>query len=147
MDTWTMARLLTLLIGLMSSLAFADDLGFPEFREKPRKYLNAHQGCILGSEGKEWVCSPTADELVVGDVSNRELTYWMWVIGLNGHQCNMTGQALRIRSGKYEYREGKCKLLLELAGDSMKVEDAGGNCTLRYCGSRASIGSIDFKVE
>lgn len=145
-----MLRIFIAVAGLSTCLVFADELGFPEFKAQPHKYLNKHENCVLSGSnepGKEWTCGLTADELVVGDVSKRELTYWLWVIGTNGHQCNMTGQAQLVSAGKYEYREDDCRLSLRVSDSHITVHDIGSACTIKHCASRASIGEIEFRIE
>jgi len=138
------------IFALLISAACADEISVPKFKGESKKYLNPHENCALSGShdpGKEWECSSVADELIVGDITETELTFWLWVIGTNNHQCFMAGTAQKRQAGGFEYTEGDCKLLLSPSSSSIKIEDIEGKCRSRSCGSRAGIGNLEFKVQ
>ena len=123
----------------------ADEMDIPDFEGKSKKYLNKHEvGYIIPNSENEYQAEMSADELIVGDITDKDLKYWLFVIGINGHQCNMAGSAKKISEGIFEFKDKDCKLTFTILEKSIKIDDKY-TCTRDYCGKRAGIGKIEFK--
>lgn len=140
---------------LMVSVVVADEPTMPNFRSPPQKYEYQHEITRVGSASPDTVI----DELQIGDVTAKELKFYFYLIGTNGHICGGSGTAT-FRAGSYYYsvpsvkevyEQGKlrkepveCRLRIRFDSTQASLHDEGGNCKQTLCGMRAYIGDVHF---
>lgn len=140
-------RILASLILALSTTVWADEAARPEFSNPPEKYINNHEYCTLtGSTepNKAWECSTIDDELLIGDIEDSKLKFWLWIVGTNAHQCSMSGAAERTSTNEFSHTHSACNLKITLEPNMVKVQDIDAICRRDFCGTRASIGTIVF---
>lgn len=141
---------------LLVIVAAADEPTMPDFRSPPQKYEYQHEITRVGSSSPDTVI----DELHIGDVTEKELRFYFYLTGTNGHICGGSGIAA-FRDGSYYYstpsvkevyEQGKlrkdqveCRLRIRFDSTQASLQDEGGNCKQTLCGMRAYIGDVNFK--
>lgn len=134
----------------------ADEPVMPQFKAPPQKYEYRHEISRVGSPLPDTV----VDELLIGDVTDKELKFYFYLIGNNGHICGGSGVAT-YRDGFYYYaapsvrevyEQGKikrkkveCRLRIQLDSKQVSLKDEDGNCKQMFCGKRAHIGDTYFR--
>jgi hypothetical protein len=123
---------------LSSGVAFGDEAAIPSFSKKPMKFKVEHK--VSNSE-------KAVDELLLGDITESNLTFWFLFIRTNYHICSMSGSAKSIAKNTYQYSVGDCNLRITIESGQATVDDVGGKCShsdqdnnITSCGSRGYIG-------
>ncbi len=93
-------KILALLLIAVPLVAVADEPSMSEFRTPPQKYAYQHEITLVGSPSPD----PVVDELLIGDVTDKELKFYFYLIGTNGHICGGSGIAIA-QNGSYYYTE------------------------------------------
>jgi hypothetical protein len=119
-------------LGLGSSIpSAAEEQPLPRFKAPPNAYHSRYGG-----------------ELLIGDRTTKELTYWFHLTGANNHVCNMTGTAIAWDKEHYRFSNGSCVLDLIILGRAVVLSDQGNECQKVHCGSRAYIdGTVLFQKK
>lgn len=119
---------------LISGVTNADPIAIPKFIGESEKYTDSHYG-----------------EMLIGDRSSQQLTFWFRKVGANYHQCHLSGRASSIDGKTYKYviDEGEihCELSIVITNDSVQLIDGDHQCRRINCGSRASINGAVFYRE
>ena len=109
-----------------TTILFAEEAEMPNFKNPPVRYESQY-----------------GDELLIGDRSSKQLTFWFHLTGANYHVCSMAGTA--IAEDKYTYATiADCLLRIKIVGDYAILIDDCGECQKKHCGSRASISGATF---
>ena len=151
--------ILSLMLIVAPLVVVADEPSMPEFRAPPQKYTHQHEISRVGSPSPDTV----VDELLIGDVTEKELKYYFYLIGTNGHICGGSGIAIaengsyyyteKTFTTKFESKDGKlnswkepveCRLRIQFDSNHASLHDEGNYCQRSHCGTRAGIGNVRF---
>jgi hypothetical protein len=154
----TTRRLLDFGVCLLVPTAWAEEPVMSHFTQSTRiDYIREHQVTYVG------IPTPVAmaDELVIGDVNNDQLTFYLYITGPNGHICGASGIA-NAREGAYYFTKSlsievfeshskvtrrknvECRLRIWFNKEHANVLDEQGYCKPILCGTRAGIGNSRF---
>ena len=141
---------------LFANIASADEPVMPDFVTPPQKYEYQHEIARAGDSLPDTV----VDELYIGDVTAKELKFYFYLIGTNGHICGGSGIATfrddsyyyDLPSVKEVYEQGKlrkerteCRLRVRFDSTKASLQDEDGNCKQSLCGMRGYIGDVKFQ--
>jgi hypothetical protein len=118
------------IVGVLASNALADEKPIPQFKKSPDHYKACYGG-----------------ELLVGDKTKQEITFWVNTEGANGHQCYATGKAHFGTGLEYRYSDDTgCMLDLIFVEHSVVLIDQARICQKTFCGTRASLNGAVFTL-
>ena len=114
------------------SFAYADEADLPKFKEKPTRYINP----VICSRFNP---SQVENEILIGDISKNDLTFWFYIYGANCHICSMSGTADRIDEERFEHNSGDCRLQIRVTDKDVQLSDPDGKCKAHFCGMNGRI--------
>lgn len=132
----------SLLVGILLLItsplfAIADEVPLPEFKSPPLEYANRHDIAYKWDNNR---LEQVDDVLLIGDVTDKKLTFYVKTIGNNHHMCNVAGDAQK-EGDHYLFTYQQCQLQIKFDSRKAMVSDAAGQCRKYFCGMMGYIQS------
>lgn len=129
---------ITILWGTLLTLSLftvADEIPQPEFNEQPIEYVNRHEISYRWDNNR---LEQVEDILLIGDVSDKRLTFYVKMIGNNHHMCNATGDAQK-KGDHYLFIQKECRLQIRFDTNKATLSDVAGHCQKYFCGMMGNL--------
>jgi len=128
----------TILYGMLLTLSlrsFADEIPQPDFKERPLEYVSRHEIAYRWDNNR---LEQVEDILLIGDMSDKKLTFYIKTIGNNHHICNATGDAQK-SGDHYLFAQKECRLQIKFDANKATVSDVAGHCQKYFCGMMGNL--------
>lgn len=123
-------RFFIISMAAISITVVADEIPVPDFKNPPQEYTNEHDIVYKWNHNRE---EHVHDRLLIGDVNNRQLTFYVETTGNNHHMCYVAGDAKK-KGNSYLFTYKRCQLQIKIYANRAMLSDVGGECRKYFCG-------------
>lgn len=140
--SWKQMGIGVLFLIVLAFIAIADEVQVPKFKSPPIEFTNRHEITYKWDNNRT---EQVDDLLLIGDVTDKKLTFYVKTIGNNHHMCYATGDAQK-EGDRYLFIYQQCRLQIKFDTNKAMLSDVGEQCQKYFCGMMGYIQS-EFRKQ